>query len=166
MLIGTFFRLLFNPSRSLSLGKLFLEILNHILYQTTKSSLTSNGLLIFNRCFTFTSLVKKQLLGHCHKTLIFTYPSFCHPSLCYLLRLTTSMQFLHKLHHILLLCFIFSYSYCHCFISSKGCFSITGLVQFSSVTESCPILCDPMNHSTPGLPVHHQLLEFTQTHVH
>ena len=39
-------------------------------------------------------------------------------------------------------------------------------VQFSSVTQSCPIICDPMNHSTPGLPVHHQLLEFTQTHVH
>ena len=39
-------------------------------------------------------------------------------------------------------------------------------VQFSSVTQSCPILCDPMNCSTPGLPVHHQLLEFTQTHVH
>ena len=39
-------------------------------------------------------------------------------------------------------------------------------VQFSSVTQSCPTLHDPMNHSTPGLPVHHQLLEFTQTHVH
>ena len=39
-------------------------------------------------------------------------------------------------------------------------------VQFSSVTQSCPTLCDPMNCSTPGLPVHHQLLEFTQTHVH
>jgi len=38
--------------------------------------------------------------------------------------------------------------------------------QFSLVTQSCPTLCDPMNHSTPGLPVHHQLLEFTQTHVH
>ena len=37
------------------------------------------------------------------------------------------------------------------------------LVQF---TQSCPTLCDPMNHSTPGLPVHHQRLEFTQTHVH
>ena len=36
-------------------------------------------------------------------------------------------------------------------------------VQFSSVTQSCPTLCDPMNHSTPGLPVHHQLPEFTQT---
>ena len=38
-------------------------------------------------------------------------------------------------------------------------------VQFSSVTQSCPTLCDPMDHNTPGLPVHHQLLEFTQTHV-
>ena len=39
-------------------------------------------------------------------------------------------------------------------------------VEFSSVAQSCPTLCDPMNHSTPGLPVHHQLPEFTQTHVH
>ncbi|XDA75027.1 hypothetical protein R6Z07F_005254 [Ovis aries] len=39
-------------------------------------------------------------------------------------------------------------------------------VQFSSVTQSCPTLCDPMNRSTPGLPVHHQLPEFTQTHIH
>ena len=37
--------------------------------------------------------------------------------------------------------------------------------QFSSVTQSCPTLCDPMNYSTSGLPVHHQLLKFTQTHV-
>ena len=39
-------------------------------------------------------------------------------------------------------------------------------VQFSSVAQSGPTLCDPMNRSTPGLPVHHQLPEFTQTHVH
>ena len=39
-------------------------------------------------------------------------------------------------------------------------------VQFSSVAQSCPTLCNPMNHSTPGLPVHHQLPEFTQAHVH
>ena len=38
--------------------------------------------------------------------------------------------------------------------------------QFSSDAQSCPTLCDPMNHSTPGVPVHHQLPEFTQTHVH
>ena len=47
--------------------------------------------------------------------------------------------------------------YLHCQFSS---------VQFSSVSQSCLTLCDPMNHITPGLPVHHQLLEFTQTHIH
>ena len=39
-------------------------------------------------------------------------------------------------------------------------------IQFSSVAQSCPTLCNPMNRSTPGLPVHHHLSEFTQTHVH
>ena len=39
------------------------------------------------------------------------------------------------------------------------------MYQFSSVAQSCLTLCDPMNCSTPGLPVHHQLPEFTQTHV-
>ena len=38
--------------------------------------------------------------------------------------------------------------------------------QITSVAQSCPTLCDPMNRSTPGLPVHHQLPEFTQTHIH
>ena len=65
-------------------------------------------------------------------------------------------------------------------IFSGVCFSSTGWVetfntqskkamksvQFSSVAQSCPTLCDPRNHSTPGLPVHHQLPESTQTHVH
>ena len=41
-----------------------------------------------------------------------------------------------------------------------------GASQFSSVAQSCPTICDPMNCSTPGLPVHHQFLEFTQTYVH
>ena len=40
------------------------------------------------------------------------------------------------------------------------------IFQFSSVAQSCPTLCDPMNRNTPGLPVHHHLLEFTQTHIH
>ena len=48
-------------------------------------------------------------------------------------------------------------------LANTGTFSS---VQFSSVAQSCPTLCDPMNCSTPGLPVHHQLPEFTQTHVH
>ena len=46
------------------------------------------------------------------------------------------------------------------------CYFLAVSVQFTSVAQSCPTLCDPMNHSTPGLPVHHQLPEFTQTHVH
>ena len=45
-------------------------------------------------------------------------------------------------------------------------FSPISSVQFSSVTQLCPTLCDPMNGSMPGLPVHHQLPEFTQTHAH
>ena len=54
-------------------------------------------------------------------------------------------------------------------LDSSLCFIQYGIshdVQFSSVTQSCPTLCDPMNHSMPGLPVHHQLPESTQTHVH
>ena len=39
-------------------------------------------------------------------------------------------------------------------------------IQFISVAQSCPTLCVPMNRSTPGFPVHHQLPEFTQTHDH
>ena len=46
------------------------------------------------------------------------------------------------------------------------CLVYEGSVQFSSVAQSCLSLCDPMNRSTPGLPVHHQLPDFTQTHVH
>ena len=55
--------------------------------------------------------------------------------------------------------------YCRCFtlpLESSG----KPHIDFSSVAQSCLTLCDPMNHSTPGLPVHHQLLEFTQTHIH
>ena len=44
--------------------------------------------------------------------------------------------------------------------------SVLNTVFFSSVSQSCPTLCDPMDCSTPGLPVHHQLPEFTQIHVH
>ena len=45
-------------------------------------------------------------------------------------------------------------------------YTIECSAQFSSVTQSCPTLCDPMNRSMPGLPVHHQLPEITQTHAH
>ena len=46
------------------------------------------------------------------------------------------------------------------------CCAVLNRFQFSSVAQSCPTLCNPMNPSTPGLPVHHHLPEFTQTHVH
>ena len=46
------------------------------------------------------------------------------------------------------------------------CSMCTWEVHFSSVTQSCPTVCDPMDYSTPGFPVHHQLPELTQTHVH
>ena len=45
-------------------------------------------------------------------------------------------------------------------------YTVEYLVQFSSVTQSCPTLCHPIKRSTPSLPVHHQLPDFTQTHVH
>ena len=60
---------------------------------------------------------------------------------------------------------------CLLHLATLGKFTFQGfwyivLIQFSSVAQSCPTLCDPMNRSTPDLPVHHQLPEFTQTHVH
>src|SRR5574340_304816 len=48
----------------------------------------------------------------------------------------------------------------------KPCLLLKFFHQFSSVAQSCPTLWDPMNCSMPGLPVHHRLPEFTQTHVH
>ena len=56
---------------------------------------------------------------------------------------------------------IFAFLLLTCFTQYDGV-----SVQFSSVAQSCLTLCDPMNCSKPGLPVHHQLLEFAQTHVH
>ena len=55
--------------------------------------------------------------------------------------------------------------YSHILLVSRT-MGFSWVVQFSSVAQSCLTFCDPMNHSTPGLPVHHQLPEFTQTHVH
>ena len=52
----------------------------------------------------------------------------------------------------------------HLFLKPLNSSNASQLV--SSVTQSCPNLCNPKNHSTPGLPVHHQLPEFTQTYIH
>ena len=63
---------------------------------------------------------------------------------------------------------MYRYKYIHSYTCAQMnmLLHIFSSVQFSSVAQSCLTLCDPMNHSTPGLPVHRQLLEFTQTHVH
>ena len=65
-------------------------------------------------------------------------------------------------------CFRFCLNYkCLCLLSKfHPLLSSISSVQFSSDTQSCLTLCDPMDCSTPGLPVHHQFLELTQTHVH
>ena len=73
------------------------------------------------------------------------------------------MEFFHILRDIYRCIFLSK-----CFIQHKQIASIfvCPSVQFSSVAQLCLTLCDPVNHSTPGLSVHHQLPEFTQTHVH
>ena len=80
------------------------------------------------------------------------------------------------LDHVIILGFftekyqIIFYNGCTILYSQQQCMRIIQLlynrIQFSSVTQSCLTLCDSMDCSMPGLPVHHQLLEFTQTHVH
>ena len=56
--------------------------------------------------------------------------------------------------------------FCTYYIVLRYVLLFGGSVQFSSVAQSCLTLCDPMNRSMPGLSVHHQLPEFTETHVH
>ena len=76
---------------------------------------------------------------------------------------TFSFAFISK---FLFLCKVFCWK---SFQRIKTCylrFKLCGSDQIRSVPQSCPTLWDPMNHSTPGHPVHHQLLEFTETHVH
>ena len=51
-------------------------------------------------------------------------------------------------------------------LKARSLIDVNRGIQFNSVTQLCPTLCEPMNRSTPGLPVHHQLPEFTQTHAH
>ena len=62
-------------------------------------------------------------------------------------------------------CFLFATAY-HCQPSVSNWWNSLVSDQIRSVAQSCPTLCDPMNRSTPGLPVHHQLPEFTETHIH
>ena len=77
--------------------------------------------------------------------------------------LTWRLQILKKIFSFLVK---FYSHFLHFYILHTESINISCSVQVSSVAESYPTLCDPMNRSTPGLPVHHQLPEFTQTHVH
>ena len=84
----------------------------------------------------------------------------------YLIKLTLHFHNGSRVIHVLL---TFTSPSRHFENGDLGCgwsFLVVASVQFSSVAQSCPTLFDPMNRSTPGLPVHHQLLEFTETHVH
>ena len=57
--------------------------------------------------------------------------------------------------------------YVHIYIKTlHACLVMSDSYQFSSIAQSCPILCDPRNCSMPGFPVHHQLSEIAQTYVH
>ena len=85
------------------------------------------------------------------------FPPTSHNTTFYLYLFSTS----EKQHTVQHLC-----SFAHAFSSPVSTFYLFLLIQFSAVAQLCPTLCDPMNRSTPGLPVHHQLPEFTQTHAH
>ena len=105
----------------------------------------------------------------------------CHKVFCIQISAITSFPpfipctFLLLLHLFLCLpCFFFFFFFSRIFwitIQIRALFCnhhivLSKWLQFSSVAQSCPTLCDPLNRSMPGLPVHHQLLEFTQTHIH
>ena len=89
-------------------------------------------------------------------------------AICPFCNFICSQSFSHFQFSKLSFCVVNSYLKVSAFIRPSGCnASFTDCrVQFSSVAQSCPTLCNPMNRSTPGLPVHHQLPEFTQTHIH
>ena len=131
----------------------------------------------------YISICSVHIPAHAHMhvstSAFILHPSFLHPSLHPLLSSSISPSILPSIHlpihpstpsvHPVIDQFTHPFiihSSIHPPISSTTYSSIHWSIQFSSVTQPCPTLCDPMNHSTPGLPVHHQLPEFTQTHVH
>ena len=105
-------------------------------------------------------------LAHAHLLHLLIYLDYFYCFLYFLLELPVLFLFL----TIFISCFFPStslevrLSISMIFMASLGI--LTDSVQFSSVAQSCPTICNPMNCSTPGLPVHHHFPEFTQTHVH
>ena len=114
------------------------------------------------------------LIDIIHKLISDTFlSSNCHVLVCFSPKLSYN-EFFHYLHtHThkqtsIFIVFVVTHSFIqgNSFTESLPCIQSKWNIQFSSVAQSCPTLCDPMNHSTPDLPVHHQLPESTQTHVH
>ena len=109
--------------------------------------------------------------------MIVIYHFNAHFSLCLFLLMTYYLLFILYLFYTIemmldkkakfpVMCFYLNSNGCKAVETTYNINNTFGPVQFSSVTQSCPTVCDPMNRSMPGLPVHHQLPEFTQTRVH
>ena len=95
----------------------------------------------------------------------FSSPSFLYSSI--LMKSPSISFFLMYFNSLALNMWLFLLTWYHIYtICNLTIYTYDLLVQFSSVTQSCPTLCDNMNRSMPGLPIYHQLLEFTQIHVH
>ena len=95
-----------------------------------------------------------------HQYLVFSVFSVLQP-VCHILLISIRIWLIHTLKDFFSLC---SFSFSHVVL-----YCLFGLIlksEFSSVTQSCPTLCNPMDCSKPGFPVCHQLLELAQTHVH
>ena len=98
----------------------------------------------------------------------FDYTDFCRPRMSLLFNVLSRLviAFIPRSKCLLISCLLSPSSSGHLWSTVKRNWSFLISVQFSSVSQSCPTLWNPMDCSTPGFPVHHQLLEFTQTHVH
>ena len=127
---------------------------------------TTNGIFSFLKFiyFNWRLITLQNCGGFCHASTsishgvhVSTHPP---PSPPHLSGLSQSTGF-----HCLALCIELALVICFDYAKAFDCVDHNS-VPLSSVTQSCPTLCDPMNCRTPGLPVHHQLPEFTQTHVH
>ena len=115
--------------------------------------------------FLYSTNLRHLLKSHSELQLYFLYSNFFFLLYKHLYFLTNPFEFLTSCSFPSPWIYVCAYSWLHVnYIRSKG--NTFSSVQFSSVAQSCPTLCDPMNHSMPGFPVHHQLPELTQTYVY
>ena len=104
-----------------------------------------------------------RLKTHREKESLFNQPVILRPSVDWLRLIHIGES---TLLHPICSCKYWSYPETSWRTHPEMMFNQIQIPQFSSVAQSCPTLCNPINCSTPGLPVHHQLQEFTETHVH